>query len=140
MQEDLDARQDRIDDLEGDLDRYTKMLEEDDLTESERTGLQTEIVMIREELQQLRRDQASLEAEVQCPMISIQLSEVLRYQGEGPSLTHVVFGAFGGFFGYAIPALVASLISLFFVIPYIIVGVITYLITRKLVQRFIHKK
>lgn len=96
---------------------------------------------LREEQQDLELEQRSLvqnieelRKDVADAQIDVSVFEVLRYTDESASLGHQFQRAFSGFFSFAIPTLALSLVSLFFVIPYIIVAVVTYLLVRKLLR------
>lgn len=131
--------QDRLQEIEARIAVIQTQLDDDDVSNEEKSALRGELADLEAEKLIHEFNLQDTHDRVEYSSVSLDIRQVLRYSDEAPTIGHQFRRAFNGFFGMAIPALSASLVSLFFVIPYIIVGVITYLITRKLVNKWIHK-
>ena len=129
----------RLEEIKQEIEEIETKLEEDKLTSAEKIDFRERLSLLESEKTTLETNLKDTQDSVDYSAVSITLKEVPRYYHEKPSIFTHFKRSFRGFFGYAIGLFAWSLISLFFVIPYLIVGVLTYVMTRKLVHKFVHK-
>lgn len=138
MTENLNTTQAQLDKIEEEIDRVQQLIDDSATSNADKITLEGDLRSLNEQKAKLEEQIETGQNQVNYSHFQLSLREVPRYYNEEPGAMYFVGQAFRGFFQYAISLLAMSLMSLFFVIPYIIVGILTYLITRKLTQRFIH--
>lgn len=135
----IDSLSSRLKAVEEEIKNIEGILEEGVDDPATKLDLEVQLGDLRAEKLDLEESLTSTEDTVDFARVNFTLREVARFYNESPSLFDNFKYAFKGFFQQAIGLLAMSLMSLFFVIPYIIVGVATYITTRKLIKRFVDK-
>lgn len=131
--------QQRLEEVNQEISDLEKKLEDENLSSIEKVSYQETLRTLRVEQSNLKLSLSQTQDSVKYSTIDIQLKEVVRYYNEKPNLGDYFVQAFSGFFAFAIPLFAWSLISMFFVIPYLFVGVFIYVFARKMVNKYVHK-
>lgn len=135
----LSSDRQRLEEVKQEMKEIEDKLKEDKLTSAEKIDFRNRLATLENEKMTLEENLKYTQASVDYSAVHITLKEVPRYYHESPTIFTYFKRSFKGFFGYAISLFAMSLISLFFVIPYLIVGVFTYVMTRKMVHKYVHK-
>ena len=135
----INQDQERLEEVKAEIADLEKKLAEENLPSAEKIAYQDNLRELKAEQRNLEASLNQTQDSVKYSTLDISLKEVKRYYNEKPSVADYFVQAFSGFFTFAIPLFAWSLISLFFVIPYLFVAVFTYVFARKMVNKFVHK-